>query len=79
MTKNSVLKGVLLVGIGASSYGMLATFVKIAYSEGFTTPEVSVSQLVIGIIAMLIINAFQKIKKGRPPYHGLLFPPICTA
>ncbi|SHG42985.1 Threonine/homoserine efflux transporter RhtA [Flavobacterium fluvii] len=65
MTKNSVLKGVFLVGIGASSYGMLATFVKIAYSEGFTTPEVTVSQLVIGIIAMLIVNAFQKAKKGK--------------
>jgi len=65
MTNNSVLKGVLLVGIGASSYGMLATFVKIAYSEGFTTPEVSVSQLLIGIIVLLIFNAFQKVRKGK--------------
>lgn len=65
MTNNNVLKGVLLVGIGASSYGMLATFVKIAYSEGFTTPEVSVSQLLIGIIVLLIFNAFQKVRKGK--------------
>jgi drug/metabolite transporter (DMT)-like permease len=65
MTKNSVLKGVFLVGVGASSYGMLATFVKLAYDEGFTTPEVSVSQLFIGIIVMLLINAFQKAKKGN--------------
>ena len=41
MTKNSVLKGVFLVAIGATSYGMLATFVKIAYGEGFTTAEVT--------------------------------------
>jgi drug/metabolite transporter (DMT)-like permease len=65
MTKNNVLKGVFFVGIGASSYGMLATFVKIAYSEGFTTPEVTVAQLLIGILAMLLVNAFQKAKKGK--------------
>lgn len=65
MTKNRVLNGVFLICIGATSYGMLATFVKIAYDEGFTTPEVTVSQFVYGIIGMLIINAFQKAKKGK--------------
>lgn len=64
MTKNTILKGVFLVGIGATSYGMLATFVKMAYDEGFTTAEVTVSQFVYGIIGLLIINAFQKVKKG---------------
>lgn len=61
MIKNNVLKGVFLVAIGATSYGMLATFVKIAYSEGFTTPEVTVSQIIVGIIVLLIINAFQRL------------------
>ena len=65
MTKNSVLKGVLLVGLGATSYGMLATFVKIAYVEGFTTPEVTIAQFVYGITGMLLINMFQKAKKGK--------------
>lgn len=60
MRQSNILKGIFLVGIGASSYGMLATFVKIAYSEGFTTSEVTVSQIIIGIIAMLIITAFQR-------------------
>ncbi len=64
MTKNSVLKGVFLVGLGATSYGMLATFVKIAYGEGFTTPEVTIAQFTYGIIGMLLINAFQKAKNG---------------
>ena len=64
MTKNSVLKGVFLVGLGATSYGMLATFVKIAYGEGFTTPEVTIAQFVYGILGMLLINIFQKAKKG---------------
>lgn len=65
MTKNSVLKGVFLVGFGATSYGMLATFVKLAYQEGFTTPEVTVAQSLIGVIGMLLINTFQKLKKKK--------------
>ncbi|WP_035670370.1 DMT family transporter [Flavobacterium sp. 83] len=65
MIKNSVLKGVFLVGLGATSYGMLATFVKIAYSEDFTTPEVTIAQFVYGILGMLIINSYQKAKKGN--------------
>lgn len=62
MTNNSVLKGVLLVGLGATSYGMLATFVKLAYDENYTTAEVTTSQFVLGIIGILIINLFQKVK-----------------
>ncbi len=64
MTKNSKLKGVFLIGLGATSYGMLATFVKMAYAEGFTTPEVTIAQFVYGIIGILLINAFQKSKKN---------------
>jgi drug/metabolite transporter (DMT)-like permease len=63
MTKNSVLKGVFLVGLGATSYGMLATFVKLAYIEHYTTAEVTSSQFILGIIGILLINTFQKIKK----------------
>ncbi len=65
MTKKNLLKGVVLVGIGAIIYGMLATFVKMAYAEGYTTAEVTVSQFIFGILGMLIINIFQKIKKGN--------------
>lgn len=60
MSKNSILKGVFLVGLGATSYGMLATFVKLAYQEGFTTAEVTSSQFILGIIGMFLINVFQK-------------------
>ena len=60
MTQNNVLKGVFLVGLGATSYGMLATFVKMAYGEGYTTAEVTSSQFLFGIIGILIINAFQR-------------------
>lgn len=63
MTKNNLLKGVFLVGLGASSYGMLATFVKLAYQENYTTAEVTTAQFVYGIIGLLLINLFQKVKK----------------
>lgn len=63
MTNNSVLKGVFLVALGATSYGMLATFVKLAYHENFTTAEVTSSQFILGIIGILAINVFQKFNK----------------
>ncbi len=56
--------------MGASSYGCLATFVKLAYHDRgihgtpFTPAEVISSQFILGILAMLVINAFQKAKKG---------------
>jgi drug/metabolite transporter (DMT)-like permease len=62
MFKNNTLKGVFLVGIGATSYGMLATFVKMAYTKGYSTAEVTISQFILGIVGILIINAFQKAK-----------------
>ena len=62
MTQNNVLKGVFLVGLGATSYGMLATFVRLAYNENFTTAEVTTSQFVLGILGILLINTFQKFK-----------------
>ena len=60
MSQNNILKGVFLVGLGATSYGMLATFVKLAYGEGYTTAEVTSSQFILGILGMLLINAVQK-------------------
>jgi drug/metabolite transporter (DMT)-like permease len=65
MFGNRVLKGVFLVGLGATSYGMLATFVKMAYDENYTTAEVTTSQFILGIIGILIINLYQKTKKGK--------------
>ncbi|KVV15923.1 DMT family transporter [Flavobacterium sp. TAB 87] len=62
MAKTNVLKGVFLVAIGASSYGMLATFVRMAYDENYTTAEVTTAQFVLGITGLLLINLFQKIK-----------------
>lgn len=60
MIKNRTLKGVLLVGLGASCYGMLATFVKMAYLEGYSTAEVSGAQFSLGLIGLVILNLFRE-------------------
>lgn len=70
MSKNNILKGVFLVGLGATSYGMLATFVKLAYTEGYTTAEVTTSQILLGILGVLLINIFQKKRRGDDAQLG---------
>jgi len=68
MERKNILRGVVLVGLGASSYGMLATFVKLAYQEGYTTDEVTFAQLSLGVLGMLLITLFQtKIRKVKTP------------
>ncbi len=62
MTNNNILKGVFFVALGATSYGMLATYVKLAYQENYTTAEVTSSQFILGILGILLINLFQKLK-----------------
>ncbi|MEZ4854770.1 EamA family transporter, partial [Flavobacterium sp.] len=66
MNTNTVLKGVILVGLGATSYGMLATFVKLAYKEGFTTAEVTSAQFIYGILGIALLIFFQNIVPKKP-------------
>jgi drug/metabolite transporter (DMT)-like permease len=58
--QNNLLKGVLLVALGATSYGMLATYVKKAYNDGYTTTEVTASQFIYGILGVFLLFIFQK-------------------
>jgi drug/metabolite transporter (DMT)-like permease len=58
--KNNLLKGSIFVALGASSYGMLAAFVKLAYRDGFTTAEVTLSQYSMGFAGLLILTLFRK-------------------
>ncbi|MDR6403478.1 MULTISPECIES: DMT family transporter [Chryseobacterium] len=81
MEKKNILKGVLFVGIGASIYGMLATFVKLAYQEGYTTSEVTTSQFLLGLVGLLILNFIQTItsKKTLPSPTGKEFTGLLVA
>lgn len=48
------------MAIGAASYGVLTTFVKMAYAEGFTFAEVTFSQMFLGFLLVFILNFFYK-------------------
>lgn len=56
------MKAIIIVLIGAISYGILSTIVKIAYTEGFTVQEVSGAQFGIASIIIWIV-AFLRMKK----------------
>jgi drug/metabolite transporter (DMT)-like permease len=49
-----------MVFTGACSYGILSTLVKLAYTEGYNTAEISVTQAFIGMCVLWIFVFFQK-------------------
>ena len=59
MEKKNRIIGVLFVAVGASIFGMLATFVKLSYLDGYTTSEVTTSQFILGLLGLLILNVIQ--------------------
>lgn len=61
------LKGALAVFVGAASFGMLSTFVKQAYSAGFTLGEVTGVQALLG---MLILWFLYFILGGKKEYKS---------
>lgn len=71
MSGNKVSKGVFLVGLGATSYGMLATFVKLAYADTsasglhYTPAEVVTAQFTIGILLVGLLHFFQTKCSGK--------------
>lgn len=50
-----MLKGSFYVMLGAVSYGLLATIVKLCYSKDFSTTEVIVSQFVVGFLILIVL------------------------
>ncbi|WP_121665948.1 EamA family transporter [Mesonia aquimarina] len=54
--KNSALKGGILVALGASCYGVLTTFVKLAYQENLTPYEVTFAQLLLGYLGLVVLD-----------------------
>lgn len=50
------LKGILLVAIGASSYGMVAVFIKKGAADGFSTGELVFAQAFVGTLIVVLMN-----------------------
>lgn len=65
MEQKNTIKGVFLVACGASSFGMLASFVKLAYAAGYTTAEVTFSQVLLGLTGMFFITTFNGKQKHQ--------------
>lgn len=64
------LKGILYVGIGASSYGVLATFIKLANTKGIHTAGLTFSQYLFGFLVLSILSFIlnkKRLAKGIEP------------
>lgn len=59
MNKQSI-KGILLVAIGASSYGVVAIFVKKGLADGFNVGELVFAQAFVGMIVIILLNLFSR-------------------
>ncbi|SEC17311.1 DMT family transporter [Paenibacillus sp. GP183] len=60
---------VVLVIIGASSYGILSSFIKIAFASGFKDGQITVAQITAGALMLWILVAFNK-KSWVNPFRG---------
>jgi drug/metabolite transporter (DMT)-like permease len=67
--KNGRLLAIILVILGASSYGLLSSFIKIAYQEGFTDGHITAAQMTAGAFMLWLLVAFNK-KSWVNPFRG---------
>lgn len=51
-----MFKGILLVFLGACSFGILSTFVKIGYSEGYTLGQITGAQAFTGCVILWLMH-----------------------
>lgn len=66
-----LIKGILLVAIGASSYGMVAVFIKQGIADGYTTGELVFAQALLGALVISFLNLItcrysKKTSENRP-------------
>ncbi|MBY0244829.1 MAG: DMT family transporter [Sphingobacteriaceae bacterium] len=54
-----MLKGIILVFLGACSFGILSTFVKLAYADGYTLGDVTGTQAFFGAIMLWVFYGVQ--------------------
>lgn len=62
-----MFKGISLVLLGAASFGILSTFVKLAYAEGYTLGDVTGSQAFFGAILLWILYSISWRKQKDLP------------
>lgn len=70
-----MFKGIVLVFLGACSFGILSTFVKLAYKEGFTLGEVTGTQVLFGLVTLWTIVLLRRLfgsKVAGTPFRDKL-------
>lgn len=60
-----MFRGVALVFCGACSFGVLSTFVKLAYKEGYNLGEVTGTQVFFGLIILWTIVLLRRLLGGK--------------
>ncbi|QNR84891.1 EamA family transporter [Pedobacter riviphilus] len=81
-----MLKGILLVFFGACSFGILSTFVKLAYHEGYTLGDVTGAQAFFGAVILWVLFFFQsrtatykaKALPAKTPWWLMIISGACT-
>ena len=58
-------KYIIIVALGALSFGMLSSFAKIAYGEGYSPAEITLTQALAGTLILWSIAIFRKLKNGH--------------
>lgn len=59
----------VLVIIGAASYGLLSSFIKMAYDQGFTDGQITPAQMTMGTLFVWVLILFHK-KSWVNPFKG---------
>jgi drug/metabolite transporter (DMT)-like permease len=54
-----MIRGILLVFLGACSYGILSTFAKLAYRQGYTSGEITGTQSFFGMLFLWMLYLLQ--------------------
>ncbi|MCC2684350.1 MAG: EamA family transporter, partial [Paenibacillaceae bacterium] len=60
---------IVLVALGASSYGLLSPIVKLAYHDGLGDPQVSAGQITMGAVLIWLLVAASR-KSWANPFRG---------
>jgi drug/metabolite transporter (DMT)-like permease len=60
---------IVLVILGASSYGLISSFIKIAYEAGFKDAHITAAQVTGGAVILWVLVAFNK-KSWMNPFRG---------
>lgn len=74
----SKIKGIVFVTIGAASYGVLATIIKLANNNGFGTAGLTFLQYLFGVLVLSIVPLFfsGKIKEPTTKETDLRYPKL---